>query len=76
MLGMFGLYFTVCALNAPPGSIDCQNRVHWFDETVQTPMQCVTVAQAQLAQWSLNHAGYRIIGWRCGAPVRLPGTRA
>ena len=59
---LFGLFFTACAIGAPLNSIDCQTHVHRFDETVQTPMQCVRVAQAQLAQWSLNHAGYRITG--------------
>lgn len=73
---LYGLYFTACAMGAPIGSIDCQNRVHWFSDEVRTPQACLVVAQAQLAEWIQTHERYRITGWRCGVPPRSASNRA
>jgi hypothetical protein len=68
---MYGLYFVVCVL----GSEHCENRVHFFDEQVRTPMQCITVAQAQLAEWTNKHPNWRVESFRCGKPPKDSGTR-
>lgn len=70
MTGVFFLYFTACMANAPD---TCEARRMALD--VATPRACQHVAQPQLARWIGEHPEYRIAAWRCGAPLRDPGTR-
>ncbi len=70
MTGVFFLYFTACIASAPE---TCEARRMPLD--VATPRACQHVAQPQLARWVGEHPEYRITGWRCGAPLRDPGTR-
>lgn len=70
MPGFFFLYFTACMTNAPD---TCESRRLALD--VVDARECVHIAQPQLAQWVGTHPDYRITGWRCGAPLRDPGTR-
>lgn len=69
---LYGLYFLTCMV-ANPGH--CVMRQHVFSEDVSTPMQCITVAQAQMAEWSNSHPAWRVERFRCGKPPRDDGTR-
>ncbi len=69
---LYGLYFLTCLVDNPA---HCVMRVHRFDETVQTPMHCMRVAQPQMAAWQSSHGRWRVARFRCGTPPRDDGTR-
>ena len=69
---LYGLYFLTCLVSNPT---HCVMRVHHFNEEVQTPMQCMTVAQPQMAAWQNSHDRLRVARFRCGKPPTDDGTR-
>ena len=70
---LYGLYFLTC-LAENPGH--CVTRVHLFSDEVQTPQQCLSVAQPQMAAWQNAHGDrWRVARFRCGSPPRDDGTR-
>ncbi|MCE4226574.1 hypothetical protein HCU64_22790 [Methylobacterium sp. C25] len=70
---MIGLYFVTC-LAANPAH--CVTRTHYFDEAVETPIQCLKLAQPAMAGWQNDHEHerWRIERFRCGSPPRDPGS--
>jgi hypothetical protein len=63
---MIELVFVVCLATAAD---NCTERsVLRLPEAGLTG--CIATAQAQLAQWSDAHPGYRVVRWSC----RLPGA--
>lgn len=69
---LYGLFFLTCLVDNPA---HCVTRVHSFSEEVSTPQHCLTVAQAQMAQWGQSHPRWQVTRFRCGKPPRDLGTR-
>jgi hypothetical protein len=69
---LYSLYFLTCMVG---NSSHCVMRVHHFDEDVATPQQCLSVAQAQMAQWQTTHERWQVTRFRCGQPPKDDGAR-
>ncbi|MGU3539904.1 hypothetical protein [Methylobacterium sp. A54F] len=69
---LYGLFFLTCLAANPT---HCVTRVHYFNEEVTTPQQCLSVAQPQMAEWQNTHDRWRVARFRCGKPPRDDGAR-
>lgn len=69
---LYGLYFLTCMVTNPA---HCVLRVHHFAEEIQTPQQCLMLAQPQMAAWQNSHDRWRVERFRCGKPPKSDGTR-
>lgn len=65
-MDMVDLVLTVCLI-ANPGS--CRDE-HLYFESRGSLVQCMLLAPAEIAKWTDEHPGRKVVRWRCAFPDR------
>lgn len=60
------LILTVC-LSANPGN--CRDE-HLYFESRGSLFQCMILAPSEIAKWSQEHPGLKIVRWKCAFPSK------
>jgi hypothetical protein len=63
-MDMVDLVLTVCLI-ANPGS--CQDE-HLYFESRGSLTQCMLLAPAEIAKWTSEHPGRKVVRWKCTFP--------
>lgn len=65
-MDMVDLMLTVCLLADPN---NCQTE-HLYFESRGSLAQCMFLAPAEIAKWSEQHPGRRVVRWKCTYPEK------
>jgi hypothetical protein len=69
-MNMVDLVMRVCLLANPS---DCQDEYLYF-ESRGSLTQCMFLAPAEIAKWTDQHAGRKVVRWRCAFPDKGRGV--
>lgn len=61
---MIDLVLTVCLASNPN---ECRDE-HLYFESRGSLIQCMVLAPAEIAKWSMNHPKHRVTRWKCAFP--------
>ncbi|MBN9244386.1 MAG: hypothetical protein J0I98_16490 [Mesorhizobium sp.] len=65
-MNMVDLILTVC-LSANPGN--CREE-HLYFESDGSLMQCMFLAQSEIAKWAPQHPSVKVRSWKCAFPSK------